>query len=173
MANPAKERKVAELREIFMQTRSAVLADFRGLTVQEMNELRDRVRKQSARLLVVKNRLARLAARESQFEALLEDFRGPISIAYSYESDVAAARVATGFAKDQDAFEITAGMLEGKRLAPEQVKVLADLPPREMLLGRLLASFSWPQGNLVWVLSGVLRRLSYVMEAMRRAKETA
>jgi large subunit ribosomal protein L10 len=173
VANPAKEQKVGELREVFMQTRSAVLADFRGLTVQQMNELRGLVRRESAGLLVVKNRLARLAARESQFEALVEDFRGPTSITYSYESDVAPARVATGFAKDQDAFEITAGMLEGKRLAPEQVKNLADLPPREVLLGRLMADLSRPQGELVRVLSGILQRFLYLMEAMRRAKETA
>ena len=172
VANPAKEEKVAELRDVFREARSAVLADFRGLSVEGMDELRRRLRRESTRLLVVKNRLARLAAEGSQFEALLEDFQGPTSVAYSSESDVAPAKVTTEFAKDQDAFEITAGMLQGKRLAAEQVKALAALPPRDALLARLLADFGRPQGDFVRVLSSVLRRLLYLMEAIRQAKET-
>lgn len=172
MVNPAKGEKVAELRNVFQEARSAVLGDFRGLTVNEMDELRRRLRKESTQLLVVKNRLARLAAEGSQFEALFEDFQGPTSIAYSSESDVAPAKVTTEFAKDQDAFEITAGVLQGKRLAAEQVKALAALPPREVLLARLLADLGRPQGDFVRTLSGVLRRLLYLMEAIRQAKES-
>jgi len=173
VVNPAKEEKVAELRDVFQQVRAAVLADFRGLTVKDMAELRKRLRKESGKLLVVKNRLARLAAKETRFEAVVEDFQGPTSIAYSAESDVVAAKVAVEFAKENEAFEISAGVLQGKRLSPEQVKALTTLPPREVLLARLLADLSRPQGDFVRVLSGMLRRVLYVMEAIRRAKEAA
>jgi large subunit ribosomal protein L10 len=122
-------------------------------------------------LHVVKNTLARRAAVDTGFEPLADYFVGPTSVAFTEGDVVAMAKALTEYAKVQPNLEIRAGLVEGQVLTPEQVSALADLPPREVLLARLLATMQGPMSGLVNVLQGVQRKFLYVLQAIQTAKE--
>ncbi len=169
----AKAEKVATLHAKFSQVRNAVLSDFRGLNVQQMAELRSRLREAAVEFHVVKNTLARRAAEGTDYVQLLDYFVGPTSVAFTVSDAVAMAKVLTEYAKDEPKLAIKAALIEGKVLTPEQVEALAKLPPREVLLARMLAGLQSPMAGLVGVLQGVVRQLAYVLLAIKAAKEGA
>lgn len=167
----AKEEKVAALHSKFTAAKGVVLSDYRGLNVQQMAELRSRLREAAVELQVVKNTLARRAAEETHFVQLVDYFVGPTSIAFTASDVVAMAKALTEYAKAEPKLEIRAGLVEGKVIAPKDVAALAELPPREILLARLLAGMQSPVAGFVGVLHGVVRQLLYVLLAVRDAKE--
>lgn len=166
----AKEEKVAELHSKFVAAKGAVLSDYRGLNVQQMAELRSRLREAAVELQVIKNTLARRAAEETHFVQLVDYFVGPTSIAFTANDVVAMAKALTEYAKTEPKLAIRAGLVEGKVISPQEVTALAELPPREILLARLLATMQSPVAGFVGVLHGVLRQLLYALLAIRDAK---
>jgi large subunit ribosomal protein L10 len=166
-----KVEKVAALHDIFAAAKGAVLSDYRGLNVQQMAELRSRLRAAAVELQVVKNTLARRAAEETDFVQLVDYFVGPTSIAFTTHDVVAMAKALTEYAKTEPKLAIRAGLVEGKVISPPEVTALAELPPREVLLARLLASMQSPVAGFVGVLHGVVRQLLYVLLAIRDAQE--
>ena len=167
----AKAEKVATLHTKFVEAKGAIVSDFRGLNVQQMAELRSRLREAAVELEVVKNTLARRAAAETDFVHLVDYFVGPTSIASTSGDVVAMAKVLTDYAKREPKLEIRAGLIDGKVIASRDVTALAELPPREVLLARLLAGMQGPMAGLVGVLHGVLRQLLYALVAIKEAKE--
>lgn len=170
MVDQKKIAKTEELKEKFSSVKAAVLADFRGLNVQRMTDLRGRLRERSIEYLVVKNNLARRAAPETPFEAVGEMFNGPVSIAFSYDDQLAAAQIMTSFAKEEPALKITGGLLDGKAITSVEVEMLARLPSKEVLISKALAGMQSPLGGMVNVLSGVLRNLVYALKAIEDKK---
>ncbi len=166
-----KAEKVAALQRIFNQTKGVILSDYRGLNVQQMAELRSRLRQVAAELQVVKNTLVRRAVMETAFEPLTDYFVGPTSIAFTVDDVVAMAKTLAEYANVEPKLEIRVGLLERQVLAPEQVRALAALPPREVLLARVLGSIQSPVVGLVGVLQGVQRQLLYALTAIKAAKE--
>jgi large subunit ribosomal protein L10 len=167
----AKVEAVAALRAKFEATKGVILSDYRGLNVQQMAELRGRLREAAVELQVVKNTLARRATEETTFAPLMDYFVGPTSIAFTDHDVVAMAKAITGYAKDQPKLDVRVGLVQGQVLSPAQITALAELPPREVLLARLLASMQNPLAGLVGVLRGMQRHLLYVLLAIKAAKE--
>jgi large subunit ribosomal protein L10 len=166
----AKEEKVAALHTKFAEAKGVILSDYRGLNVQQMAELRSRLREAAVELQVAKNTLARRAAMGTNFGPLRDHFAGPTSIAFTTGDVVAMAKVLSAYAKSEPKLEIRAGLIEGKIISPQEITALAELPPREVLLARLLASMQGPLTGLVGVLQGVLRQFLYVLCAVQEVK---
>lgn len=167
-----KAETVAALHARFGEVKGAVVSDYRGLNVQEMSNLRKRLREVDVELHVVKNTLARRAAADTDFQHIADSFVGPTSIAWTEGDVVAMAKVMTEYAKEEPKLEIRAGLVEGQALTSEQVAALAELPPREVLLAQALGSLKSPLSGLVGVLQGVVRQLVYVLAAIQREKES-
>lgn len=170
MVDRRKVIKTEELKQKFSRAKVAVLADFRNLNVQQMTALRRRLREHSIEYRVVKNTLARLASRQTPFQAVSEMFEGPVSIAFSFEDQVAAARVMTEFAREEPALKIAGGLLDGKMITARQVDTLATLPSKDVLLSRALAGMKSPITGMVNVLSGVMRNLIHTLKAIEEKK---
>ena len=126
---PEKALSVNELHDKFARAVSAVLADFRGLTVQELTDLRQQLREASLELAVVKNTLARRAVQETTCEKLSPYLKGPTSIAFSYRDAIAPAKVLSVYIKKQPKLTMRAGLFEGQVVPAEKIAEIADLPP--------------------------------------------
>jgi large subunit ribosomal protein L10 len=166
----SKEDLVAELAERLKDTRAAFLADYRGLNVAKATELRRKLRAAGVDYRVVKNTLLRLAAQGTAAECLDAHLKGPTAVAMVTGDPVAPAKALVEFAKANQAFELKYAMLDGKLLRPEDIKALADLPSREVLLARLLGSLNAPTTNFVGVLAAVPRSLVQVLSAIKDQK---
>lgn len=171
IAKTAKAEKVRDLHERFAEAQSAILADFSGLNVQQMAELRSQLRASAVELHVVKNTLAQRAVEDTKFAVLAEHFVGPISVAFSRHDAVAMAKALSEYARKESKLNLRVGLVEGQILTPEQIAALAELPPREVLMARLLASMQSPVAGLVGVLQAVVRQFFYVLQAVKDAKE--
>jgi large subunit ribosomal protein L10 len=161
---------VTELHEKFARAVSAVLADFRGLTVQEITVLRQQLREASLELAVVKNTLARLAVQETAFEELSPYLKGPTSITFSYRDTVAPARILSAYVKRQPKLAMRAGLFEGEIVPAEKIAEIADLPSREVLLAQVLAAMQGPLAGFVWTLQGVLSTFIGTLQAIHDKK---
>jgi len=161
---------VAELHEKFARAVSAVLADFRGLTVQEITDLRQQLRDASLELAVVKNTLARLAVQETPFERLSPYLNGPTSITLSYRDTVAPAKILSAYVKKQPKLAVRAGLFEGEIVPAEKIAEIADLPPRDVILAQALAAMQGPLAGLVWTLQGVLSTFMGTLQAIHDKK---
>jgi large subunit ribosomal protein L10 len=161
---------VAELHEKFARAVSAVLADFRGLTVQEITDLRQQLRDASLELAVVKNTLARLAVQETPFERLSPYLKGPTSITLSYRDTVAPAKILSAYVKKQPKLAVRAGLFEGEIIPAEKIAEIADLPPRDVILAQALAAMQGPLAGLVWTLQGVLSTFIGTLQAIHDKK---
>lgn len=165
-----KEQLVADLATRLAGTNATFLADYRGLTVEQVNTLRGELRKAGAEYKVVKNTLLRLASRGTSSECLDPMLAGPTAIAIAGADPVATAKVMAEFAKTNAKFELKGGALDGKALSVDDVKALAELPSREVLLARLLGSLNAPATNFVGVLAAVPRSFVQVLAAYQDKK---
>lgn len=165
-----KEATVSQVVEKFNKSQAVILADYRGLNVQEVTELRKKLREAGVEYRVIKNTLTSRAAKEVNIEGLDEYLSGPTALAFGYHDPVAPAKILANFAKDHKKLELKAGILEGKIIGTKAVKALAELPSREALLGQIAGLLQSPMRGLVTVLSGPLRNLAYATEAVRKQK---
>lgn len=170
MIEQSKVEKVERLHQDFLNVKAAVIAEFRGLNVAKMTELRKQLRESSIKFQVIKNRLAKLAAQDTPVEQIVKYFVGPVSIAFTYDDPMAVAKVLNAYTKKEPLLSIKAGLLQGKAINSEQVKVLADLPPREVLLAKVLGTLQAPVGAFAGVLSGIIRQFIYVLNAIKEKK---
>lgn len=166
-----KEETVARLKEKLGNAKVVVLADYRGLNVAAMNSLRRKMRESDSELLVAKNTLIRLAARELGIEGLDPYLEGPTALSIGNADPVAPAKILTEFAKEYKQLEIKGGYLEGRVIDAAGVKALADLPPREVLLSKIMGGMKAPLYGFAFALQGLLRSFVYVLEAVRKEKE--
>jgi large subunit ribosomal protein L10 len=166
-----KQAAVAELKQKLGAIKGAVLADYRGLNVADATKLRRTLREAGIEFRVVKNTMTRIAAQEIGIEGLDAHLEGPTAIAFGYQDPVGPAKVLSEFAKGNKNLVIKAGILSGKVVDADGVRVLADLPPREVLIAKMLGSMQAPITGLVNVLHGNIRNLVYTLEAVRKQKE--
>jgi large subunit ribosomal protein L10 len=167
---PEKVVSVSQLHDKFARAVSAVLADFRGLTVQEFTDLRQQLRDASLELAVVKNTLARLAVQDTAFEKLSPYLKGPTSITFSYRDTVAPARILSAYVKKQPKLAVRAGLFEGEIVPAEKISAIADLPPRDVLLAQALAAMQGPLAGLVGTLQGILSTFIGTLQAIHDKK---
>ncbi len=168
-----KERRIKAIAEDLQQAGLIVFTDYRGLDVTGISSLRKNLRIEQCRYRVIKNTLTRLACRQAGLENLESYLTGPTAIAFTSADPVAAARVLLGFSGEHKTFIIKGGMLEGQLLAPERVKELGQIPPREILYARICGGFQAPIYGLATVLQGTISKLVYALEAVRGQKESA
>ncbi|AIE77735.1 50S ribosomal protein L10 [Bacillus cereus] len=143
-----KQQVVTEIADKLRASKSTIVVDYRGLTVSEATELRKNLREAGVEFKVYKNSLTRRAAESAEMAELNEFLTGPNAIAFSNEDVVAPAKVLNDFAKDHEALEIKAGVIEGKLVTLDEVKAIATLPSREGLLSMLLSVLQAPIRNL-------------------------
>jgi len=144
----AKQHVVTEIADKLRESKSTIVVDYRGLTVSEVTELRKNLREAGVEFKVYKNSLTRRAAESAEMAELNEFLTGPNAIAFSNEDVVAPAKVLNDFAKDHEALEIKAGVIEGKLVTLDEVKAIATLPSREGLLSMLLSVLQAPMRGL-------------------------
>ena len=151
-----KEQKVAEIKEKLEKSQAVILSSYQGLTVEEDTQLRKTLREAGIEYRVYKNTLVTLAARELGMDAGIEQYlEGPVSIAFGYDDATAPARVLNDFAKDHNKLELKAGIVEGKLFDTAEVKKLATIPSKEVLIAKLLGSIKAPLSNLAYLLSAI------------------
>lgn len=170
-----KEKQVAWLHEQFDGVASLVLADCQGLKVAEMSALRSELRTRGISLKVLKNTLARLAYQDTDVSLLETDVVGPRAAIWTrdVEGVAAMAKLLVGFAKTNPKFGLVRGVLNGKVLDPSHIEILATLPSREELLGKLLGTFVAPVSSFVGVLAAVPRSFLTVLKAIEEKKGVA
>jgi large subunit ribosomal protein L10 len=144
----SKQQVVTEIAEKLRDSKSTIVVDYRGLTVSEATELRKNLREAGVEFKVYKNSLTRRAAESVEMAELNEFLTGPNAIAFSNEDVIAPAKVLNDFAKDHEALEIKAGVIEGKLVSLDEVKAIATLPSREGLLSMLLSVLQAPMRGL-------------------------
>lgn len=170
MASKSKEQLVAELSEKLRNSKAAFLANYRGITVEQTNVLRGKLRAAGVEYRVVKNTLLSLACKGTDFECLQEHLTGPTALALALDDPVQSAKILFEFAKDSKVFELKTGALDGNILGVGDIEALSKLPSREVLLGKMLGSMSAPATNFVGVLAAVPRSLVQVLGAIQEQK---
>jgi len=168
-----KKALVAEVAEVAAKAQSVVAAEYRGLTVSQMTELRARARKQGVYMRVVKNTLARKALAGTSFEAVGPKLKGPLVLAFSKDDPGAAARVVKDFAKANEKLVATLVSLGGQVLPPKDLDAVASLPTREQALSILLGTLKAPSQKLVSTLAAVPSKLVRTLAAVRDQKQAA
>jgi large subunit ribosomal protein L10 len=169
--NVENTESVAELKERFAGVQTAVLTEYRGLTVRQLSDLRKQLKGASAEYKVVKNRLARIAIKDSALDGLGKHLTGPTGVAYTRHDPVSVAKALQAFVKNNPALTIKVGVVEGKVLEPAALKSLADLPSKEALRAQLVGALQGPMSQLVSLLTAVQGGLVRVIEA--RSKQGA
>jgi large subunit ribosomal protein L10 len=167
MLRSEKERVVEQLAERLRTTETLMVADYRGLTMPEIDELRSRLLEAGARFTVVKNTLTKLAAEQAGTTDVLQLIEGPTAIAFlEAEGDpVAVAKVLNETARAHDVLVIRGGVLEGAIVGDAEIKRLATLPPAEMLRAQLVGALSAPMATVVGVFSAPMRDFVGVLQA--------
>jgi large subunit ribosomal protein L10 len=166
MHKSEKERVVQDLTERLKSSETLIVADYRGLTMPEIDSLRGELLQHGARFQVVKNTLTRRAAEAAGQEALLALLDGPSAIAF-LEADgdmVAAAKALTKVARDTKVLEIRGGVLQGKPITDADVENLAKLPPLEVLQAQLVGALAAPMATIVGLFTAPLRDLVSVLD---------
>ena len=153
-----KQPIVAEISELLNGAASAVVVDYRGLTVEQDTQLRKKLRESDVSYKVYKNTMIRFAVKGTEFEALEPHLEGPTALAVSKTDATAPARVLADFAKTADKLELKAGVVEGTYYDEKGIQVIATIPSREILLGRLLGSMQSPIANFARVLNQIAEK---------------
>ena len=168
-----KAATVAEITTRLKASSTAVLADYRGMTVGQMRDLRSKLRDGNIEMMVVKNTLARRAAKAAGYEPLSAELVGPIAMLFAADDVSAPARILNDYIRANRKMVIKGGLLEGQVVKADTVTELADLPSREVLLSRLLGAMQAPLGNLASVLQAPMTKLARTLDAVRSQKESA
>jgi large subunit ribosomal protein L10 len=165
-----KKAAVAEITARIAQAQSVVVAEYRGLEVEGMTELRRKARASGVYLRVLKNTLARRAVKDTPFEKLADQMVGPLI--YGISSDpVASAKLLNDFAKTNEKVVVKAGAMPGSLLSAAEVKSLATMPSREELLAQVLGTMQAPVAKFVRTLNEVPARFARTLAAVRDARE--
>lgn len=165
MPNAEKSESVQSLKERFQGVKTAVLTEYRGLTVRQISDLRKQLKGAAAEYKVVKNRLARLAVKGSPLDPLAPHLKGPTGVAFSRQDPVAVAKALQTFVRANPALTIKVGLVEGKVLEPQALRSLADLPSKEALRSQLVGAIQGPMSQLVRLLTAPQQELVRVLEA--------
>lgn len=167
-----KQAVVSEVSAELARAQAVVIAEYRGLNVARVTQLRAKARKSGLYLKVLKNTLARRAVQGTPFEKLTEQLTGPLMYGIG-QDPVACAKVLSEFAKDNDAFVIRAGAMPNAMMSAKEVKALAMLPSRDELLATLLGTMQAPVAKLVRTMNEVPARFARTLAAVRDAREQA
>ena len=173
MDRSKKEQVVAELNQCLREAEAVFVTDFKGIGMEQLSELRAKLRASGAEFQVAKNTLVKLAAKETPMEQLSGLMVGNNALGFTKGDPAALAKALNEFAKGNDKFVIKGGLLGEKTLDPAQIKALANMPSREVMLATLLGTMNAVPTSLVRVLAAVPQKLVYALAAIRDQKEAA
>lgn len=173
MNRQEKAENVADLRDRLTKAGAALLTEYRGLTVANLNRLRRELREVKGEYWVAKNRLLRLAIVDTPFVSLTELLRGQNGLALGYGDPVALVKAVTHYAREQERFVVKGGVAGGSFIAAEQVEEVARIPSREVLLAQLLGLMQAPTTQLLRAIREPAAGLVRLLEAMRKNKEVS
>lgn len=171
MNRESKAKKVDDLKETFAKAKFAVVADYRGLKVNEFEQLRASLREQGGQIQVAKNTLLKLAVQDTDFEGLTQDFAGTTAVAVSFDDPVGSAKALADFTKDNEALVVRSAVFEGKMLSSEDLVALSKLPSKDQLLGQLCSVLNAVPTKLVRTLNAAPSNLVYALQAIKDQKE--
>ena len=172
--NLSEKKDLVQLLNVRLSdTQIAILVDYKGLDVASISQLRDDLRKEGVKFKVVKNTLLSMASKGTDSELMVEFFSGPNAIVTCKDDPVAPARILVKFAESNNKLQIKAGAMSGKALSSDDIKALAKLPSREVLLSQLLSTMNEVPTALVRVLAEVPRSLLNVLNAIEDRKKAA
>lgn len=165
-----KRQLVDQLKKELQGVNSIFLCNFKGLSVEKDTQLRRKMRESGANYTVVKNTLLKLAFADTDFAQVNEVLVGNTALAFNQEDVVGLAKVIRDFGKDNPSFEFKAGVVEGKVIQLDELKTLAELPPKEVLVSKLMFMMNYPVQGLVNSLSGIIRNLAVVLDQIQKQK---
>jgi len=168
-----KQAIVAEVADTAASAHSAVAAEYRGITVDDMTVLRVKARESGVSLRVVKNTLAKRAVENTEFECIKDSLVGPLVLAFSNEEPSAAARVINDFSKENDKLVVKAVALRGKLLDPSDLKKLATMPTKDEAISMLMSVMKAPVEKFVRTLAEPNNKLARTLDAVRNQKDAA
>ncbi len=166
-----KKAVVSEVADVAARAYSAVAAEYRGLSVDQLTQLRAEARKSGVYLRVIKNSLAKLAVQGTEFECMQDGLKGPLMLAFSVDDPGSAARILRNFAKDNDKLVLSFGAIGGEALERADLSKLADLPTYDESISMLMSVMQAPVTKLVRTLNEVPGKLVRTVEAVRISKE--
>ncbi len=166
----AKKQIVSEVNDVASGALSAVVAEYRGLTVADMTRLRNKARDNGVYLRVVRNTLAKLAVEGTDFVCMQEAFTGPVICAFSKDEPGSAARLLKEFSKEYESMNVTALSIGGKLLGADQINAVASLPTHDEALAQLMSVMNGPITKLTRTLNDVPGKLVRVVAAVKDAK---
>jgi large subunit ribosomal protein L10 len=161
-----KREELKELSEKIKTAQSFVIADYRGINVEEVTGLRNELRKAGVEYKVIKNTLTRFAAKENGLEELIPHLEGPTAIAISYEDAVAPAKILSEYVKKNENFKLKVGYVDGKVISVAEIEQLAKIPSKEVLVAKVLGGLQSPMYGLVNVLNANIRGLVIALNAV-------
>ena len=167
-----KKAVVSEVTDALASAQAGIVAEYRGLTVAQLTELRREARSAGVWVKVVKNNLAKRVIKDSDFECLSEHFVGPVIFSAS-EDPVAVAKVMSKFAKDNDLLKITAGAMNGDVMDPSMIDSLSKLPGRDELIAKLMGTMNAPVQKLVSTMNEVPGKFVRTLSAVAESREAA
>jgi large subunit ribosomal protein L10 len=170
MPTAEKEKRIKDLADAIGRSKSIYLADFTGMNVQMVTKMRRKLRDAKVEFRVEKNTLTKRALAESGIKDLDSYLEGPTGIALG-QDEVAAAKILAEFAREFEKPALKAAIVGGHLYGPDGIKVLAQLPPREVLLGQFIGGLRSPMQSFVGVLAGSLRQLVGIVDAIGKKKQ--
>lgn len=165
-----KQEVINDISGKISASKGVVLADYRGLTVEQDTELRSALRKAGVSYNVVKNTLTKIAVKELGLEGLNPFLKGPTAMAYCVQDPVSAAKVMNEYASKYEKLELKAGVVEGRIIDTETIKALASLPSREVLIAQVLGGLNAPISGFANVLNANIRGLAVALNAIAEKK---
>ncbi len=170
MKKEQKQELITELHGKFEKAKAAILTEYKGLTVAEITELRNELRKSQLEYKVVKNTLAIRAAAGTSAELLKDHLSGPTGLVLGFGDPVSPSKAIIEYAKKNDKLKVKIGLIEGQLADEGQLKAIASLPSREELLSQMAAGFQAPASQMVRLLNATVARLGYALTALQEKK---
>ncbi len=170
MKREEKEQLVQVLHDELDKSQAVFVTDYMGLNVERITKLRRDISGAGGSYQVVKNTLLRRASEGTPVTGIGQFFTGPTAIAIAHSDAVAVAKALVNFAKDNEQLEIQGGILGERPMTAADIQELAKMPPREVLLARMLGSLNAPVSNFVGVLAAIVSQLVYVLKAIENKK---
>lgn len=160
-----KEQTIADLHKQVEQFKAAVLTGYRGLNVEQLNQLRQRLREEKVSFQVVKNTLMKLASKGTDLEKVGSYFEGPTAVAISYGNPISLIKSLLEFQKTQPSLEIKVGLVEGEVVPSKEMRSVASMPSREVLLAQVLGGIQMSGGQVAGAILSALQQAVYAIQA--------
>lgn len=171
MKREDKAKIISQIAEKATKASIAVVSDFKGLRVEELEELRNRLREAQVDYQVVKNTLARIAFEQTEHKVAKDHFKDCCAIAFGFDDPIVATKILVDYAKQNKKFSVKFASFEGKVLGPDEIVELSKLPGREELLAKMLGTMNAVPTNFVGLFANIVRNFLYALQAIKEKKE--